>query len=79
LDSEAPAHGKIIVKSASGVFADCTPFDAPGSTPPPAPLTIRPEHLDLVIYLAVPIRVPNGEETACDRAAESLARSAVVE
>ncbi|CAK0009213.1 type VI secretion system [Burkholderia pseudomallei] len=79
LDSEAPALGKIIVKSASGVFADGTPFDAPGSTPPPAPLTIRPEHLDQVIYLAVPIRVPNGEETAFDRAAESLARYAVFE
>ncbi|KVO72833.1 type VI secretion protein [Burkholderia ubonensis] len=77
LDTEAPALGKIVVKSASGVFADGTPFDAPGSTPPPAPLTIRPEHLDQLIYLAVPIRVPNGEETTFEHAADSLARYVV--
>src|SRR5262249_41644208 len=67
----------VIVKSAAGVFPDGTPFDAPGSTPPPAPLTIRPEHLEQLIYLAVPIRVPNGEETTFDNASDSLARYAV--
>ncbi|MBN3815716.1 type VI secretion system baseplate subunit TssK [Paraburkholderia sp. Se-20369] len=77
LDSEALALGKVIVKSASGVFADGTPFDAPGSTPPPLPLSIRAEHLDQLIYLAVPIRVPNGEETTFDDAPDSLARQAV--
>jgi type VI secretion system protein ImpJ len=77
IDAEALALGKVIVKSASGIFADGTPFDAPGSTPPPAPLTIRAEHLEQLIYLAVPIRVPNGEETTFDNAADSLARYAV--
>ena len=77
LDSEALALGKVIVKSASGVFADGTPFDMPASTSPPAPLTIRAEHLDQVIYLAVPVRVPNGEETTFDNAADSLARNTV--
>ncbi|UXU85767.1 type VI secretion system baseplate subunit TssK [Burkholderia sp. S-53] len=77
LEVEALALGKVIVRSASGVFADGTPFDAPGSTPPPSPLTIRPEHLDQLIYLAVPIRVPNGEETTFDNGADSLARYAV--
>jgi type VI secretion system protein ImpJ len=76
IDSEALALGKVIVRSASGIFADGTPFDAPGSTPPPTPLTIRPEHLEQLIYLAVPIRVPNGEETTFDNAADSLARYA---
>jgi type VI secretion system protein ImpJ len=77
LDIEALALGKVIVKSAAGVFADGTPFDAPGSTPPPPPLTIRPEHLDQVIYLAIPVRVPNGEETTFDEASDSLARFSV--
>ncbi|WP_321892230.1 type VI secretion system baseplate subunit TssK [Paraburkholderia tropica] len=77
IDSEALALGKVILKSASGVFADGTPFDAPGNTPPPTPLTVRAEHLEQVIYLAVPIRVPNGEETTFDGAADTLARYAV--
>ncbi|SAK54148.1 type VI secretion system baseplate subunit TssK [Caballeronia ptereochthonis] len=77
IDKEALALGKVIVKSASGVFADGTPFDAPGSTPPPPPLTVRPEHLEQVIHLATPIRVPNGEETTFDGATDSLARYAV--
>ncbi|WP_250536685.1 type VI secretion system baseplate subunit TssK [Caballeronia sp. AZ10_KS36] len=77
IDNEALALGKVIIKSASGVFADGTPFDAPGSTPPPPPLTIRSEHLEQVIHLATPIRVPNGEETTFDDSADSLARYAV--
>src|SRR5258705_4917641 len=77
IDSEALALGKVIVKSAAGVFADGTPFDAPGSTRPPAPLTIRPEHLDQLIFLAVPIRVPNGEETTFDNSPDSFALNVV--
>ncbi|MDR5816713.1 type VI secretion system baseplate subunit TssK [Caballeronia sp. LZ033] len=77
IDSEALALGKVIVKSASGLFADGTPFDMPGSTPPPAPLTIRQEHLEQEICLAVPVRVPNGEETTFDDSADSLARHSV--
>lgn len=64
----------MIVKSATGVFADGTPFDAPGNTPLPPPLTIRPEHLDQVIYLAVPVRLPNCEETTFSNTADSMAR-----
>ncbi|WP_321963539.1 type VI secretion system baseplate subunit TssK [Paraburkholderia sp. J7] len=77
IDQEALSLGKVIVKSASGVFADGTPFDAPGSTPPPAPLTIRQEHLEQTIHLAVPIRVPNGEETSFENSPDSLARYSV--
>jgi type VI secretion system protein ImpJ len=77
IDREALALGKVIVKSASGVFADGTPFDTPGSTPPPPPLTIRQEHIEQVIHLAVPIRVPNGEETSFENAPDSLARYSV--
>ncbi|MFC0400777.1 type VI secretion system baseplate subunit TssK [Paraburkholderia rhizosphaerae] len=77
IDNEALSLGKVIVKSASGVFADGTPFDSPGTTPPPAPLTIRPEHLEQVIHLAVPVRMPNTEETTFDDSSHSLARYAV--
>ncbi|BFG73745.1 type VI secretion system baseplate subunit TssK [Paraburkholderia terrae] len=77
IDNEALALGKVIVKSASGVFADGTPFDTPGTTPPPSPLTVHAEHLDQIIHLAVPIRVPNAEETTFDESSHSLARYAV--
>jgi type VI secretion system protein ImpJ len=77
VDKEALALGKVIVKSAEGVFADGTPFSAPGDTSLPAPLTVRPEHLEQVIHLATPVRVPDGEETTFDAGADSLARYAV--
>lgn len=74
LDRDALPLGKVVVESVSGVFADGTPFDAPGNTPLPPPLTIRPEHLGQVIYLAVPIRMPNREETTFDGRPDSAAR-----
>ncbi|QYD69437.1 type VI secretion system baseplate subunit TssK [Paraburkholderia edwinii] len=77
IDREALALGKVIVKAVDGVFADGTPFSAPGDAPPPEPLTIRAEHLEQVIHLAAPIRMPNGEETTFDAGADSLARYAV--
>jgi type VI secretion system protein ImpJ len=79
LDPESLALGKVILQSASGVFADGTPFDAPGNTPLPAPLTVRHEHLGQVIFLAVPVRLPNCEETSFDAAPDSLARYQVFE
>lgn len=80
IDAESLSLGKVVLASAAGVFSDGTPFDTPGQTPPPAPLTILPEHLDQIIYLAVPIRTPNGEETTFEdvaSAAASLARFVV--
>lgn len=73
IDVESLALGKVVLASASGIFSDGTPFDTPGQTLPPAPLTILPEHLEQLIYLAVPIRTPNGEETTFDDAAVSSA------
>ncbi|KWB82946.1 type VI secretion system baseplate subunit TssK [Burkholderia ubonensis] len=74
LDVDALALGKVNAKSLAGVFVDGTPFDSPGNAPLPLPLTIRPEHLDQVIYLAVPVRLPNCEETTFDEQSNSLAR-----
>lgn len=82
IDNESLALGKLVISNAAGVFADGSPFDAPAQTPPPAPLTILPEHLDQVIHLAVPIRAPNAEETTFDdlrAASASLARYGVFE
>ncbi|ONG18628.1 type VI secretion system-associated protein [Escherichia coli] len=79
IGSEALNIGKLVLTKASGVFADGTPFNAPGHTPLPPPLTILPEHLNQLIYLAVPIRTPNSEETSFDNNPESLARFSVHE
>ena len=82
IDTESLSLGKLVVSAAAGVFPDGTPFDTPGQAPPPAPLTILPEHIDQVIHLALPIRTPNGEETSFEdptHAAASLARYAVFE
>jgi len=77
IDGESLTLGKLVLANASGVYADGTPFDLPGQTPPAAPLTLLPEHLGQIIYLALAIRVPNGEETSFDDMAGSTARNAV--
>lgn len=80
IDSESLSLGKLVLASAAGIFADGTPFDTPGQALPPAPLTILPEHLDQTIFLAIPIRTPNGEETSFEDpslASASLARFSV--
>ncbi len=79
IDHEALNLGKLVLKDVAGIFADGTPFEAPGYTPLPPPLTILPEHLEQPIYLALPIRTPDGEETSFDDNPESLARYAVFE
>ena len=79
IDTESLSLGKLVLASAAGVCADGTPFELPGQTPPPAPLTLLPEHLQQTIYLALPIRTPNGEETSFDAAAGSQARFSVFE
>ncbi|MFC5472458.1 type VI secretion system baseplate subunit TssK [Paraherbaspirillum soli] len=74
IDHDALALGKLIFQSGSGIFPDGTPFDVPGHTPPPPPLTIAPEHQNQVIYLATPLRLDNTEETTFDQRDRALAR-----
>ncbi|CAJ0723838.1 MULTISPECIES: type VI secretion system baseplate subunit TssK [Ralstonia] len=74
IDAEALALGKLVVSGAAGIFQDGTPFDAPAHAKLPAPLALRHEHLNQIIYLAVPIRTPNAEETSFEDAQDSLAR-----
>ena len=80
LDTQSLMLGKLVLADAAGTFADGTPFEMPGETPPPAPLAILPEHLEQVIHLAIPARMPNGEETDFGEAGalkSSLARFSV--
>jgi type VI secretion system protein ImpJ len=79
IDSESLTLGKLVLASASGICADGTPFDLPGQAPPPAPLSLLPEHLGQTIYLALSIRVPNGEETSFENSPGSMARFSVFE
>ncbi|WP_027013770.1 type VI secretion system baseplate subunit TssK [Comamonas composti] len=75
IDPESLGLGKIVLASVSGIFPDGTPFDVPGQTPPPPPLTLQHEHLGQTIYLALSIRAPNSEETTFDaQATGSTAR-----
>ncbi|MGN7103115.1 type VI secretion system baseplate subunit TssK [Ralstonia holmesii] len=74
IDAEALALGKLVVSGAAGIYQDGTPFDAPAHAKLPAPLALRYEHLNQIIYLAVPIRTPNAEETSFEDAQDSLAR-----
>lgn len=41
IDGEALNIGKLILKEASGIFPDGTPFNAPDHTPLPPPLAAR--------------------------------------
>ncbi len=74
IDQESLLFGKLVFKSGAGIFQDGTPFDIPGHTSPPPPLTISAEHQNQLIYLAVPLRLPNTEETTFPEKNGSLAR-----
>jgi len=75
IDREALSYGKLVLRSGRGVLPDGTPFDIPGHADFPEPLTIVPEHIGKLIYLAVPLRLDNSDETIFnDRDTSSLAR-----
>jgi len=77
IDDESLKLGKLVLARASGVFQDGTPFDIPGDSQAPAPLTLLPEHLEQTLYLALPIRTPNSEETTFETTGKSMARFGV--
>ena len=75
IDREALTYGKLVLRTARGVLPDGTPFDIPGHAELPEPLTILPEHLGKMLYLAVPLRLDNSDETIFSlHDASSLAR-----
>lgn len=66
IDNEALAYGKLVLRTCKGVLPDGTPFDIPGHAALPEPLTITPAHLGKIIWLAVPLRLDNSDETIFD-------------
>lgn len=79
IDDESLLLGKLVLREVSGIFNDGTPFDIPYTSPPPLPLNIRPQHLEQDIYLAVPVRIPNGLEVQAEEQLGSLARYEIFE
>ncbi|WP_380182285.1 type VI secretion system baseplate subunit TssK [Kalamiella sp. sgz302252] len=80
IDMEALSYGKLVLRAGRGVLPDGTPFDIPGHAELPEPLTITPDHLNKLIFLAVPLRLDNSDETIFDRYdSGSLARFAAFE
>lgn len=65
-DNEALRYGKLVLRSAVGVFPDGAPFDLPGHAPLPAPVTLQPSDVGKVFWLAVPLRLDNCDETLFD-------------
>lgn len=75
IDNEALAYGKLVLRTCKGVLPDGTPFDIPGHADIPEPLTITVDHLGKEIFLAVPLRIDNSDETVFDEYdVSSLAR-----
>ena len=66
IDNEALAYGKLVLRICKGVLPDGTPFDIPGHAEPAEPLTITTDHLGKIIWLAVPLRLDNSDETIFD-------------
>ena len=62
-DHEALKYGKLVMRSAVGVFPDGTPFDLPGHAELPVPVTLQPSDAGKVFWLAVPLRLDNCDET----------------
>lgn len=63
IDFGALSYGKLVLRTGRGILPDGTPFDIPGHANSPEPLTITPAHLGKMIYLAVPLRLDNNDET----------------
>lgn len=76
IDTDALGLGRILLRSAQGVFRDGTPFDISGHTCSPVPLAVTQAHLDQRIFLATPLRLPHRDETVLSDNAEADARFA---
>ncbi|WP_147193912.1 type VI secretion system baseplate subunit TssK [Pantoea sp. MBD-2R] len=67
IDMEALSYGKLVLRTGRGVLPDGTPFDIPDHAALPEPLTVTSDHLGKMIYLAVPLRLHNSDETIFER------------
>ena len=70
IDRELLATGRFALRSATGLFADGTPFSIPDETDHPAPLDLPDGTRNAIIYLAVPISQAGSVEIAQGAMAE---------
>lgn len=71
--------GQLGLARAAGVFPDGTPFRMPDDTPLPAPLEVDPKIRDQLMYLAVPLRQPDGPEALRDTQRDAPVRNVITE
>jgi type VI secretion system protein ImpJ len=68
LERDLLAIGKLALRRAAGVFPDGTPFRMPEDSPLPAPIELRTQVRDQIVYLGVPLRRSGALDV--DRAAD---------
>jgi type VI secretion system protein ImpJ len=61
------------------VFPDGTPFRMPEDTPLPTPIDIDAKLRDQIMYLAVPLRQPGGQEATRENDYDGVVRTSVTE
>lgn len=78
LDAAALALGKVALVRATGLFADGTPFDMPGTDPLPEPIDVAADMREEDIVLALPLRRAGAREADVE-AFDDLVRHRVQE
>jgi type VI secretion system protein ImpJ len=71
--------GKLALRRAVGVFPDGTPFRIPDDDAPPPALDVGPQVRDETVYLALPLRQPNGADVDRSAAQEGIVRHSIRE
>jgi type VI secretion system protein ImpJ len=74
LERDFLAIGKFGLRRAAGVFPDGTPFRMPEDEPLPAPLDVKTDVRDQLLFLAVPLRRSGELEVDRDAGADALVR-----
>lgn len=74
IDNDLAQQCKFGLRGASGLFADGTPFDLPGTSPLPAPIDIPEEAEGQTVWLTLPMAAMNGREVGTDEESSRAAR-----
>jgi type VI secretion system protein ImpJ len=73
IDHDLAQQSKFSLRHAAGVMPDGTPFDIPGDSPLPPPITVPETAAQQIAWLSMPVAAANTRE-ADDREADSAAR-----
>jgi len=79
LDHASLAIGKLALSECSGVFPDGTPFNLPQDNDLPLPLDVPDSEKASVVYLALPLRRPDGNEVDSEAYPDNMARFRLAE